>query len=227
MAAIPSATRPAPEAAVESSRSVTAGAGDLAPPRRQHLDLHGDLPRLDALVAALRAACADVDEYDGTALGLGAVEHAQLGADRIGEHRPGDEASLLKVEPGTTRPPSGLKKLQASLRSRWSAASGPPPGRRRAAFTTPSSRRSQNWHIPNGSGGMEMFGWPSRLVQRVPMPRRAPPAAAIDSSLRVEATQDSSDLSFVGTGTRPGAGVPDRPVRNTLICRGLRYRYMG
>jgi hypothetical protein len=48
---------------------------------------------------------------DGIALGLGVAEHAQFGSDRIGEHRPGDEAPLVKVGPGTTRSPGGLKKL--------------------------------------------------------------------------------------------------------------------
>jgi hypothetical protein len=56
-----SATSPAPEAAAEGSRSAAAGAGDLAPPRWQHLGLHGDLPLLDALVAAFRAVEADDD----------------------------------------------------------------------------------------------------------------------------------------------------------------------
>jgi hypothetical protein len=41
------------------------------------------------------------------------------------------------------------------------------------------------------------------------VPRRAPPAAAIDSSSRVEATQDAGDLSFVGTGNRPSADGGD------------------
>jgi hypothetical protein len=106
MAAIPSATNPAPEAAAESSRSAAAAAGDLAPPRRQHLGLHVDLPLLDAPIAAFRAADADEDEDedDGTALGLAVAEHAQHGADRIGEHRPLDEASLVKVGPGEPVP---------------------------------------------------------------------------------------------------------------------------
>lgn len=103
--AIPSATGPAPAAAVESSGTAAAGAGDLAPPWRQHLGLHRDLPLLDALVAALRAVDADEDEDDGMAPGLGIAEHAQLGADRIGEHRPGDEATLVKVGPGDHQSP--------------------------------------------------------------------------------------------------------------------------
>jgi hypothetical protein len=137
VAAIPSvtsATSPVPEAAVESSRSAAARAGEIAPPRRQHLGLHGDPPRLDALVAALRAADTDEDEDDDTAQGPGAVERARLGADRIGQHRTGDEAPLLKVGSGPARSPSSLKKLQVWLRSRWSAASGPAPERRRTAF---------------------------------------------------------------------------------------------
>jgi ubiquinone biosynthesis protein UbiJ len=88
-----------------------AGAGDLAPPRRQHLSLHGDLRLLDALVAAFRVADVDEDEDDSTALGPGVTAHAQHGADRTLEHRPGDEAALVKVGPGTTRSLSGLKKL--------------------------------------------------------------------------------------------------------------------
>lgn len=70
------------------------------------------LALLDTLVAAFRAADADEDEDDDViAAGLGIAERAQLGADRIGEHRPGDEAPLVKVGHGTTRSPSGLKKL--------------------------------------------------------------------------------------------------------------------
>lgn len=102
------------------------------------------------------------------------------------------------------------------MRSRWSAASGPAPERRRTAFTAPSSRQPQDWHIPSGSGGKEMRGWPSRLVQRIPGPRRAPPAAAIDSSSRVEATQDAGDLSFVGTGNRPSADLGRRGASTRL-----------
>jgi hypothetical protein len=157
----------------------------------------------DALAAASRAADADEDEDHGTALGLGVAEHAQLGADRIGEHRPGDEAPLAKVGPGTIKSPSGLKKSAAALRYRWSAASGAAPERRRTAVTAQSSRRPQDRHIPGGSGGTEMRRWPSRLVQRIPLPRR--PAAAIDSMLRVEAAQDAGELSFVGTCNRPSA----------------------
>ena len=66
---------------------------------------------LDALVAAFRAADANEDEDDGTALGLGVAEHAQLGSDRIGEHRPGDEAPLVKVVPGTTRSAQWLEEV--------------------------------------------------------------------------------------------------------------------
>ena len=46
------------------------------------------LDALDALDAAFRAADAHEDEGDGMAPGLGIAEYAQLGADRIGEHRP-------------------------------------------------------------------------------------------------------------------------------------------
>jgi hypothetical protein len=111
VAAIPNASGPAPPAAVESSGSAAAGAGDLAPPRRQHLGLHCELRLLDALVAAFRAADADQSEADGIALCQGVAEHAQLGADRIGEHRHGDEAPLVELGTGTTTSSCGLKKL--------------------------------------------------------------------------------------------------------------------
>ena len=51
------------------------------------------------------------DEDDGMAPGLGIAEHAQLGADRIGEHRHGDEATLVKLGPGDHQSPVSCTRL--------------------------------------------------------------------------------------------------------------------
>jgi hypothetical protein len=66
-----------------------------------------------------RAADGDEDEEDGTALGQGVAEHAQLGTDRIGELREGD----VRLTVSTCAKDSGAAKSTTGSGDRLIVAS--------------------------------------------------------------------------------------------------------